>query len=802
MAFSKSKSLNVVQKYIQRGQPDKAIKELETLIDVEPNDASLHIKIGDLFLRKGAKLDAKDAYNKAASLYLKEGFNNRAIATYKMVSRIDPTNLDVNVNIAELFEKQGLVGDALQQYKYVATMYDKQGNYEWTVKTLKKILELDPENPAAKIKLAEMHFKHNNKQEAYNIMTAVSAELKRKKQFNELLKAFEIFNDIDPQDRYIMKEIAKAYVLAGNPEEGLKKIQSAKKISPNDIGIALTLAETYTMLKRFDDAESIYCEMLRNDDKNYRAKFGLSKIFLQRDNVEEAVKELAPFYGKFEENGELNELAEFYYEAHKKKTDSIDILEKLAEIYRYFNNADKLVEIYEKLADVYEANSQNDKVEFLYQKIMQLNPGHEGAREFLERTNHELLGAFSAGSEVDYEAINEHLTEAGVYLKYGLYDQAKDHIDHVLKADKNNFDAHNALKDIYVAKGEKDKAINELFFLSELSLTTRRNQEEGVKLLNEIIRLDPDNRQVKQRLDNIGVDFVEAPSAPPPRQESHQEKFVEEFEGVELVIEEPEELKKTRAVPKSLKETLEEAEFYFSEGLYDDAKTIYKKIILDDPYNMIALERLEQIEQKSAPQKSAGAGDFGAGFDLSKELEDSLPDDLLRPASHDAPLDDSVETDNIFSQFKKGLEEHIDNKDYESHYNLGIAYKEMGLLDDSADEFKKALVADPAKVFECCTMLGLVSLETKRYDDAIKYFENIITKVDLPPEQNIGLVYELATAYKGSGQNDKALKHFNKIKEMDPNYRDVQQNIQLLVEEGDAEESDAKTKKKRKISYV
>ena len=811
MAFNKSKELNNIQKLIQAGKIDKAIKKLEGVLDVDPNDASLSLKIGELYLKKGRKTEAKEAYFKAANTYLKDGYNNRAIATYKMISRADPDDLEVCLNIAELFEKQGLVGDALQQYKYAATIFDQRGQKTEMADILKKILEIDPDNTPARIKIAEVHFINNEDDEAYTILTEVSKDLKHKKLYSDCIKAFEFFLTSRPKDKFLLKEIAHLHILQGNADEGLKRIQAAQKLDPEDTTTLLILAETYLMIDKINDAESIYCDLLRKDDKNYKAKFGLSKIFLSKDNIAEAVNSIDPFYSNFEEDGGLQELADFYEAAIEKDSQNITALEKLGDIYRYKNNTEKLIKSYVKLADVYDSTDQSEKAAFLCQKIVQVDPTNEKAKAILSKVSGDLsISDLTSEAEgLDDETISEHITEANVYLKYGLYDQSQEHIDAILTSMPNHLEALIAQKDIFVAKGEKDVAITELFKLADLSSDRRE------EFINEVLKIDPDNSKASEML---GAPAAPAEPAPEEVKPAAAEE-VETFEGIDLVIEEPEELKspeKKAAAPKgakkSVQEELEEAEFYFMEGLFEDAKSIYRRVLLDDPYNMTAVEKLEQIEKKTgetapaAKIDSAATGGPDELFDFAKELEASLPDDLLSPpgmgGEQSAPMDDRNSTDDIFTKFKKGIDEHIDSKDYESHYNLGIAYKEMGLLSDSIDEFKKALKADSSKVFECCAMLGMVSLETSKFEEAIFFFEKIFAEVKVPDEQISDLRYELAVAYSENGQFDKALKNFNIIHKIDSTFRDIKEKIKIATTSDKRMKEGKKPEKRAKISYV
>ena len=77
--------------------------------------------------------------------------------------------------------------------------------------------------------------------------------------------------------------------------------------------------------------------------------------------------------------------------------------------------------------------------------------------------------------------------------------------------------------------------------------------------------------------------------------------------------------------------------------------------------------------------------------------------------------------EDIFREFKKGVEQQLSAEDYETHFNLGIAYKEMGLVDEAIGEFQLAS-KDPARAVECCSMLGLCFLEKGMPQLAIKWY--------------------------------------------------------------------------------
>lgn len=119
MAIEKEKILDIAQKYILKGQSKKAIKEYLKLVEANPQDKRLHLKLGDLYLKNGEEDKAIQSYLKVASLYGEEDLNFRAISIYKKILSIDPKFIEAFNNIAELYLKEGLAGSAKNYYQSI-----------------------------------------------------------------------------------------------------------------------------------------------------------------------------------------------------------------------------------------------------------------------------------------------------------------------------------------------------------------------------------------------------------------------------------------------------------------------------------------------------------------------------------------------------------------------------------------------------------------------------------------------------------------------------------------------------------
>jgi tetratricopeptide (TPR) repeat protein len=119
VAIDKEKILDIAQKYILKGQSKKAIKEYLKLIEANPQDKRLHLKLGDLYLKNGEEDKAIQSYLKVASLYGEEDLNFRAISIYKKILTINPKLIEAFHKIAGLYLKEGLAGSAKNYYQSI-----------------------------------------------------------------------------------------------------------------------------------------------------------------------------------------------------------------------------------------------------------------------------------------------------------------------------------------------------------------------------------------------------------------------------------------------------------------------------------------------------------------------------------------------------------------------------------------------------------------------------------------------------------------------------------------------------------
>ncbi|HEX6898142.1 MAG TPA: tetratricopeptide repeat protein [Thermoanaerobaculia bacterium] len=165
-------------------------------------------------------------------------------------------------------------------------------------------------------------------------------------------------------------------------------------------------------------------------------------------------------------------------------------------------------------------------------------------------------------------------------------------------------------------------------------------------------------------------------------------------------------------------------------------------------------------------------------FDLAAELEQELSQEgIFHGGDTMQQAEQSLE--EIVEGFKKGVAEHLSPTDYDTHFNLGIAYREMGLLDEAIGEFQVA-AKDSGHLVLCCSMLGLCFLDKGLPELAIKWYRRGLEAPAINEEDTLGLLYDLGCAYLAIDDQASAYKAFVDLYGINTNYRDVVARIEEL----------------------
>ncbi|MBE7415724.1 MAG: tetratricopeptide repeat protein [Deltaproteobacteria bacterium] len=256
----KEKLIDKAQKLVQKGYLDKAIAEYRAAVDTDPRDVSIRLKIGDLFVKLGRKEEAIKEYTEVAKANAQRGFYLKAIAVYKQILKLDDS-IEVHNKLAELYTKQRLIADAISEYSYIVTYFERRGKSAEVLDLLKKMVEVDPDNTGVRLKLAEIYQRMSFDKDAMAEYSLIFDRLVSQGKLDRAEKMYQGLHNSSPANEQVIAGLAEVYRLKGDNAQRVKflkallrsynasaRTEDAKKtaltiseISPNDPDAAVFL---------------------------------------------------------------------------------------------------------------------------------------------------------------------------------------------------------------------------------------------------------------------------------------------------------------------------------------------------------------------------------------------------------------------------------------------------------------------------------------------------------------------------------------------------------------------------------
>jgi tetratricopeptide (TPR) repeat protein len=260
----------------------------------------------------------------------------------------------------------------------------------------------------------------------------------------------------------------------------------------------------------------------------------------------------------------------------------------------------------------------------------------------------------------------------------------------------------------------------------------------------------------------------------------------------------------------SLEDDLDEADFFIQQALYDEARAILESLLAHHPGHPLVTAKLRDVV---AMQSDGGAIGAAASVESDEaivvEEEEAIapPPEVADPdRTRDGHPSDAVEEANLaaeppdelpgtpepvaadaadvaggfeLTRSRGVIEKGVTAEDYETHYDLGIAYKEMGLIDDAIAEFR-LVMKDPTREVQCHLMIGLCQLEKGQITEAIGSFKKGLYVDGITVRETLSLYFELGSAYQKLGDPREALYYYEKVQKRDPRFRGIDALVEQL----------------------
>ncbi|HEY2405832.1 MAG TPA: tetratricopeptide repeat protein [Polyangiaceae bacterium] len=847
--IEREKTLQAAQKYIEKKRYDRAIAEYQRIVQDDPNDARTLLKIGDLQARLQAYPEAIATYDRVGQYYAAQGFALKAIAVYKQIRELikkhAPDLADRYAHIvpklAEIYTQLGLTSDALQAYDEVATRLQRAGRDREAIDVFRKMVGLDAQNPLPHLRLAEACCRVQSLDEAIDSFWTAAELLLSLERRDDALKVIERILHFRVDAQYA-RVAAELYLQRGAREDGLAaltKLQVCFQADPKNLDTLGLLAQAFTLIGQEAKAIEVYKEMARiARDGGRRDLFEQLLAHLRgvapHDEQVRALNSLPPVASTSRppESALPVSVNDSDVQFLDESTTDRDALApasnrpiKLTAPRKPMASApdvvvvDEQVEAAEEVADPSSFDARGharkavvDAESFrklrLYPKAvealhiaLEIDPRSLEIRQKLR----ELL--VESGDRDG--AIAETINMASLQIDNGDLQQAEALLNEVLDIEPEHADALALLTEIVPAAqayGEDDdgrtrvQAPREAMssdFDPEAPLPSYDLEEVGAE---QAIHSEPGRSYLQKAAFDATDDPFEA-DAPLPRFPLGENTasgrdgrdlagYVDDAEVISTVDDfipppPPAQAAQAASSTEGLEDVLDEADFFATRGLHEDARAILLEQLARTPNHPLVLERLREIdaalgtsgESQTIERSQLGGSQApdSTDFDVAQSL--GALDELGPPPPSSMTADPDV--DGVFEKFKAGIRSQVSENDSATHYDLGVAYKEMGLISEAIHEFELA-ARDSQRECMCFAMIGMVYLEQNQLERAAEAYVRALSAPNKNVEQEMNLYYDLGNVYEMKRSNQEALYYFQKIARRDPGYRDTADRIASL----------------------
>src|SRR5262245_34237321 len=209
MALNRAKVLETADKLVKQGKLDDAIKHYLVLSDDNPRDVNTINRIGDLYVRLRKNKEAIRQFMRIADFYAGDGFHLKAIAMYKKITKLEPTHVDANERLADMYSRQGLVTEARTQFMALAEQCLKSGQKDKAVGIYEKVLVLEPGNVKVRLLVAEIHSRDGDPARAVEGLLTVVAELRKRGMTEEAMKVLQKASRLQPSHPEVLGQMAE-----------------------------------------------------------------------------------------------------------------------------------------------------------------------------------------------------------------------------------------------------------------------------------------------------------------------------------------------------------------------------------------------------------------------------------------------------------------------------------------------------------------------------------------------------------------------------------------------------------------
>jgi tetratricopeptide (TPR) repeat protein len=708
LGIDRSKVLHSAQLFASKGQFDAAINEWKKLAAETPADGSIHNSIGDLHLKRNASVDAVASFIQAANAFRAEGATLKAIATYKKVLKLDPSRYDMYRHLGDLNAERGLLSSAVMDYLTLGKHYLKARKTKEALDIYKKIVSQDPSNLDAQQRVAELCLQENMQDEATKVYLQLGRERSAQQRYAEAKEAYQAVLRIDQNNNEAQQFIEHFEKTGGAPARS--SASGSNDGEPSDL---LSEAARRIEDKQYAGAEAILNQLLTKEPGNPQVCQLLARLHLNQGQLQVALGEYRFLAGAALRAQDYQQAETLIAEFLAVEPDSVPLLELRGELHEEKGEIETALQHYGKAIETL---------------LKHPEPGMP--------TLHEEI----------FEKVQSLAPDSTIVKKLAALMKGETPVAKLADA----------------ASVSTPMPANEGFSIEGATPDDARSMTSAIGPTQD--RHAPGAGSAEERLQppTEVAPTISIKDTAPDEQWSTLTKSTDLTETAAL-------------------STADQFQAYMATGKIGEAEEWLGTVVNAESDNPEAREFLGQVLE------SKGDGP-GAALQYSRALEllvgnpDRIEAEQLRELY--AKVKELAPASPILAKLattfapagptiaSAALPDREDGLDPETHYTLGVAYKNMGLLEEAKEEFVQSMKG-PDVFLDSCLMTAVCLKEQEQYDAASAQLERLLTDSRCQGAKAQAIRYELGLLYEKQEQWQLAATMFEAI----PTFHDVPQRL-------------------------
>jgi tetratricopeptide (TPR) repeat protein len=763
---------------LEKKSPDKAIAVyVELLAEMEKHpedmDVALFNRTGDLLVKQGNTADAVDYYEKAVDYYAEGGFFNNAIALCNKILRTSPGRASVYYKLGRISAEKGFKADAKQNFLEYADRMQKGGKIDEAFRALAEFADLCPDQTDIRLMLADQLAKAGKKDEAVEQLQILHEQLDSEGNTSEAQAAAERLKALDPSveprmggeggERASGKSGDLVFLDLGDTPKKRRSSIAMKRatLGLNVIELGDEAPKPKPMPARTSTAQQAPPKAAEPPPTPAAPPPKPPPAAAQEEPVSSSLDPSG--------SGSLLGLESTSFGDTGAPTGAggTDLESpSLLDASGGLDSGGTMDFIMPDGAEV-APSTGNAEVPLMEDSLIMPDASDTLSPEAAAVSELSLLDDPMGEIPLSEVSVPQQPLPSIARPSTLIAEKSVEMLQAVVEGDPEDWASRRELAEAMLEAGEREGGVREL----EMAMAGYERSGDlttAMSVADEIVRVDPSS--VK-----------------------HHQKRVEYAY-------------RTNDRPQLVEAYLALADALFRGGQVDKSRTIYQRVLELSPDDLRAQAALSAMPE-SAPElpppdkKAPGGGAKKAAppaapakserkltpvaddsfVNLGDWLrDDESPKDTRMVVAEEEPTgNEEADFADMLKKFKAGVAENVEAEDYQSHYDLGVAYKEMGLVDEAISEFQKAL-RGPDKRVRTYESIGQCFIEKGNHHMAATILARGLNEKGMDDDQLVGVLYLLGRANEALGKGEEAMQYYQRVFVVDITFQDVADRLSAL----------------------